>query len=112
MSLIKGRIFVPAEKFDGPLPRKVASYRTVLRDHWWITNADGHLLFYRDFGGNSGTLWSPQANPSQRVSEILCAKLYPDLEVRWVYEVVVPRNQDGSHPILPEYCNVKPEEAV
>lgn len=99
MPLEKGRVFIPAETLTDPCSGPCES----LRNHWWVTNAKGELLFYRENSGRSKRFFTPQANSDRRICAFLCTRFYSDLEIRQVPSVFVKINQNGSMPIPEEY---------
>ena len=67
------------------------------RDYWWITDAEGRLLFVETVPGTGlhppGV--SPQCNAAEDVARFIQRRSYPELEVRQIPSIFVRAGFEG-----------------
>lgn len=67
----------------GRPPEHVFTRITRIENSWWVVHPEKGLALAKAYGGHSAKYCHPQSNTSEAVAEMLRAKIYPNLELRF-----------------------------
>jgi hypothetical protein len=84
---MKGHLeYVPFEEATTPRDGEA------LTDRWWVVHPEYGIAYYRVHP--KGAYRAPQCNHNEAIARDICARLYPDHEVRHMPAVFTGRYED------------------